>query len=448
MASPILWQNKEQTITLLDVPRSIAAAQSTNEFPCHDILLSSEPLQAPFPTNEPKSEKAKAKLKGNTVDDELHVEYQSLLEQALRDVRAEHQGDWCFPRPFTSASTNDIPAKKRHPNERIDANTLIGSRELPQDCVWGCLAAEPEHSEYTLEILPKLPGRSIRLGEGLAVQSAEYSFQKRRNIRSMQFYSDFPAALSIKKDDREFQIEHYIFRLPPRATAFFADCTNSKAFHEAVRQRAQDQDTRRHFDFILLDPPWPNRSVKRTHKTPGSTYNVVSTLDDVYDLIANTDLDMLMADDCLVGIWITNKPAVRDLVLGEDGIFDIWGLQLEQEWLWLKTTVSGEPVTPIDALWRKPYEVLLLGRKRRFQQQAPQPVERKVLLSVPDLHSRKPCLKELVEPLFFEDYRALEVFARHLVAGWWSWGDECVKFNWDGYWLDTSNEATLSKTIE
>ena len=29
MASPILWQNKAQTVTLLDVPRSIAAAQST-----------------------------------------------------------------------------------------------------------------------------------------------------------------------------------------------------------------------------------------------------------------------------------------------------------------------------------------------------------------------------------------------------------------------------------
>lgn len=164
------------------------------------------------------------------------------------------------------------------------------------------------------------------------------------------------------------------------------------------------------------------------------------TLWDIQNLLLEMDLDVLMADQSLVGVWTTNKPAMRDLVLGEGGLFDIWGVELEEEWIWLKTTTNGEPVTPLDSVWRKPYEVLLLGRRHRtYNAQTSERLHkfsRKVIISVPDLHSRKPCLKELVEPLMpdFPDYRALEVFARHLVAGWWSWGDECIKFNWEGFW--------------
>jgi N6-adenosine-specific RNA methylase IME4 len=197
------------------------------------------------------------------------------------------------------------------------------------------------------------------------------------------------------------------------------------------------------FDFLLLDPPWPNRSVKRTHKTAPSTYSTAESLEDIYQLLMGMDLDVLMAESCLVAMWITNKPAVRDLVLGENGIFDCWGVELVEEWVWLKTTVHGEPVTPIDSVWRKPYEVLLLGRKSKQYaapfEDAPRVhslISRKVLMSVPDLHSRKPCLKELIEPYIVDrnSYRALEIFARHLVAGWWSWGDECIKFNGKQYW--------------
>ena len=62
-----------------------------------------------------------------------------------------------------------------------------------------------------------------------------------------------------------------------------------------------------------------------------------------------------------------------------------------------------------------------------------------MIAAVPDVHSRKPCLKSLIEEAFeFKagEYRALEVFARGLVAGWWSWGDECLRFQWEGWWCE------------
>jgi len=234
----------------------------------------------------------------------------------------------------------------------------------------------------------------------------------------------------------------YRYRVPPNSSFMLSDCCDPQSFHHAIRAQAEELDTRKHFDLILLDPPWPNRSVRRTQKSDAA-YRILSTPAEVRKLLLEMDLDMLMAEDCLVAIWITNKSTVRELVLGQDGIFACWGFELVEEWIWLKTTIHGEPVTSLDGLWRKPYEVLLVGRKRKHA--VPSPSEeinghktpkRRVIISVPDLHSRKPCLKGLYESVLFNgtDYRALEVFARHLVAGWWSWGDECIKFNGEGYW--------------
>lgn len=155
-------------------------------------------------------------------------------------------------------------------------------------------------------------------------------------------------------------------------------------------------------------------------------------------------MDMLMGATCLVAVWITNKQAIRETVLGQNGLFETWGIDLIEEWLWLKTTVYGEPVSELSAVWRKPYEVLLVGRKRgHLLPCAAVPREElrsRVVISVPDLHSRKPCLKKLIEHFLPEQHRVLEVFARHLVSGWWSWGDECLKFNWQGFWKGDHNE--------
>lgn len=365
----------------MDVPSSISAAQGTAEKPCFDTLLSSEPLAFPFPSNEPRSAAARAKLRDNTIEETHHAEYSITLHRALEQVRQKHQGPWCLPR--ASAAPTRPPSKKRK--------------------------LEEEDSS------PKLP--------------AEEPFQANNSGDIVNFH--VPAVQEDGEVNRSY-------RVPPYSSFSLSDCSSSTSFLSSVRNQAQDASTRRHFDMILLDPPWPNRSVKRSHKTPGRSYQVTSTLDEVFQLIIGTDLDMLMAENCLIGIWITNKRAVRELVCGQDGIFAVWGVVLEEEWIWLKTTEQGEPVSGIDSLWRKPYEILLLGRKRPSTSfpLAEGVVKRRTIVSVPDLHSRKPCLKSLLEPMMPnpQNYRALEVFARHLISGWWSWGNECIKFNWSGYW--------------
>lgn len=418
--SPILWQNHDQTVTLLDIPRSIEAAQGTEKYPCSDHLLSCEALQVAFPSDQPKSDAAKAKLTNNTVDQKLHAEYDTTLKQALEDIERHYGGPWCYERPCVARGTK----RKRTSSEAgVDCGQTKADHgtDLPQIVLEkvvqgsGCVAV-----------------KTVKSGDDPTLSDCTCD----NDVGQDNFLTNCaeqPATCQVRHQD-----QNYIFRLPPRSSALLGDCSQPREFHRAVRAQASAHETPRHFDFILMDPPWPNRSVRRTHKTAGATYQTSPTMNTMYDLIAGMDLDMLMSDDCLVSIWTTNKQAVRDLILGEGGLFEQWGVELEEEWLWLKVTAKGEPVMPFDNVWRKPYEVLLIGRRHRPSNDVPEPTQvglkRRVLVGVPDLHSRKPCLKQLLESLLPDSPRVLEIFARHLMAGWWSWGNECIKFNWDGYW--------------
>ena len=429
MASSLLWQSPDRSVTLIDVPRSISAAQGdgTISSSCH--ILSTNPLQSPFASNEPKSASAKAKLQTTVEEDELHSRYQHLLQHALSEVNNNYTGDSCLPRRFVEQSSS--PTKKRRLDDSEGVLQSTDRTALPDHLLSDIArrsTGDPEAYEISMlsnadaESGTKHKSISSGLNEGVSFCNPHLN----------------TARLRIKPRDNT---EGFSFRIPPKASFYLGECTNPKPFRDAVRKQADQTGTRNTFDFILLDPPWPNRSIKRTHKTPGSTYATLPSVEDIGDMILNTHLDILMADECLVAVWFTNKPSIRDLVLGENGIFECWGIELVEEWLWLKTTVHGEPVTQLDGMWRKPYEMLLVGRRKNNNnvpkgESSLQDIKRRVVIGVPDLHSRKPCLKTLIEPMLPNpaDYRALEVFARHLVAGWWSWGDECIKFNWEGYW--------------
>lgn len=424
MTSPILWQNDEKTITLLDIPRSISAAQGTPDSPCNDILISSKPLEQPFPSQEPKTEKAKANLKDNTISEQLSAAYQNILQDVLHEIRKAHDQDWCLPRHTTTWGLGSSGKKRK-----LDQ---LSSSQDPESSNVHERSSNQQQKNNTAS-----PSREVSEQNNINPPTCEVCFngddQFQSNCRSSTTQCQISATGSKSINATE------AIRFPPQSSFYLGNLQDtSRAFHAAVRSQANSHDTRKHFDFVLMDPPWPNRSVKRSTKAnKGKGYSTADSLEGVQQLILGTDLDMLMAEDCLLGMWVTNRQTFRELVLGEDGIFAQWGVELVEEWIWLKTTTRGEPVSSIDSLWRKPYEVLLVGRKRRSDAlSGPLAPLRRVIVGVPDLHSRKPCLKELIEPMMAQKdaYRALEVFARHLVAGWVSWGNECTKFNAKSNW--------------
>ena len=110
----------------------------------------------------------------------------------------------------------------------------------------------------------------------------------------------------------------------------------------------------RKYDFIVLDPPWENRSAIRSHK-----YQWLSE----HDLL-QFPLPELCNDGCLVVVWVTNKIRFVDFV--RDILFPSWGVEVVAEWHWIKVTISGELVFDLESLHKKPYELLLLGRYQGF----------------------------------------------------------------------------------
>ena len=436
-SSSILHQNASATISLVDIPTSISLGQGCPV----GTLLSSCPPREPFViANEPKSAAAKAKAAGNTVDQARHAGLRQSIADGLREIR-EHHGprDWCLPRGEMLETAR--AGKKRKATDAGD------EADNGQDMHTG------NHSKQ-----PLLDVDHWRLGDqSTSFEQKELSpllLDKRRKMvydpRSIQGRvvsnaSDRTTELQISMTPQEQET----FYIPPKAAFLLADVRSSNLLGHTVASSATEPSCSPVppiFDFILLDPPWPNASAKRSR-----AYEGPRSLQATEGLLRCLELSKYMASRGLVGIWVTNKPRFRDLVLrrsdtddssisvaADRGLFEEWNVELIEEWIWIKTTTRGEPVTDLDSAWRKPYEVLLLGRRKDGDspdQPRPQ-VERRIIAGVPDLHSRKPSLKELIEPKLVDlkGHRALEIFARNLTAGWWAWGNEVLKFNWEGYW--------------
>ncbi|KAI1014740.1 hypothetical protein LB503_003791 [Fusarium chuoi] len=184
------------------------------------------------------------------------------------------------------------------------------------------------------------------------------------------------------------------------------------------------------FDLVVLDPPWPNRSARR--KT--DKYATVSNLKEMRNLLLHIPLASHLAPDGLVAVWVTNKHSIHDFLTSPTGLFAAWGLEFVTEWTWLKVAASGEPLYDIESTWRKPWEKLIIAK--RIGSQRPEALESKVIVAIPDIHSRKPNLRGLFQDVIGKEYLGLEIFARNLTAGWWAWGNEVMRFQQPEHWHD------------
>ncbi|MCJ1385596.1 hypothetical protein MMC17_008719 [Xylographa soralifera] len=405
----ILYQNEQKTVTLIDIPLSISLAQVLPGQPCDRRLLSTPPLEEPYPSTEPKSCAARARVMSRMGPAEDAYDYADFIQKGLQEIRDSHKASWCLPRKVRSVARS--PRKKR----RIeDADASIDHAVLVQ---------EPHLSVLEL---------SSQLTEA-CTKSCTYTISAEGCMISIQNATSRSAEISIPKPPA-------IFHIPPHSEMILSNIggRTSWAFkYEALRLYPTSTATASagQFDFILLDPPWQNRSVARS-----KSYKTIRDEDPLQLLYE--ELDQHIALNGLVGCWVTNKPEVRKAA---KNCFEAWNVNLVEEWVWIKITASGEPVYEVEGLWRKPYEVLLLGRKA-IPNEVSAPVNgnsaknlsRRLIAGVPDLHSRKPCLKDLIDPMMpnCREYRAIEIFARNMTTGWLAYGDEALKFNWDGHWTD------------
>ncbi|KAI1210883.1 MT-A70 family [Annulohypoxylon truncatum] len=342
----VLFESPDKSTVLIDIPRSIEEAQQLPGESIKRHIISSNPIETPWSTPEPKK-----KVLGQSVSPSAAIAELMILESvkaATQDVKHNYRGPWCLPRVLRDAS-----------NASHDGLNTEESHKRKQAC---------DSKEADMAPEPYIPHQSNYLLGTI-----------------------------------ESQRETFLANAPM-------------------------------FDLIVLDPPWPSRSVKRKR----NSYKIANDMRETKDLLTKIPVASHLKPDGLVAIWVTNKTAVSDVLLSPSGIFSEWGIEFIGEWVWLKITSSGNPVVDVEAQWRKPWERLLLGRKRGSTWQAPIPT--KVILGVPDVHSRKPNLKPLFQSMMPENYSGLEVFARNLTAGWWSWGDEVLYFQQRHHWVETMTD--------
>ncbi|KAL7270667.1 hypothetical protein RUND412_006622 [Rhizina undulata] len=369
--SPILYKSASGDVVLLDIPSSIS-------HPPSHALVSCSPLGAPYSLPEPKDPKTIF----NQELLEIHSRLREKLIQSFEDVRRNYSGAWCHPRVTCSSNPQDLNSElEYHANICMLQNAL--SLEDDDD-------ADPE----PLLLCPNS------------------TFTDISDLHSQIVASPHDCWITLTLS---YPAPPKIFHIPPKSSfllsPFLSSIENFKRYVHST------------LDFVLLDPPWPNRSAERSKNYwTLSRFSVNSLL--------RLPLDEVLKDGALVAVWITNKPKFRHFVL--EKAFPKWGLEEAGEWVWTKVTAKGEPIFDIESRMRKPYESLIFGRKRGGNGEI-RKVPGKVIFSVPDLHSRKPGIKELIEPHLPTPYKACEMFGRNLTEGWFTWGDEAIKWDWDGY---------------
>ena len=450
-SEPILYQSDDDKVFLIDVPTSIADAQNllhADEYAMSNVLLSCPPLAMPFSSTEPKSKAGVEKVKNHSRDLELHQLYSRLAQEGLSRLRSscDFQALFCLPRVVMlevheqgkkrkASSPAMQKMKSNNVNAKSDLDTESDSRKdsasSAEISILLCDLPNRTRLDYLKHVswevcpTPRSPTPNVDKQDEFQINNWDCSFHNK---------ADKSVRLSITDPTKPPRCPPFSFKIPPRSAFLLGDCDSPSAFRPAARAFTTTTPTHR-FNFILLDPPWPNRSAKRK-----ASYIVPNSSQSVTTLMLNMDLDMQILPGGFIAVWTTNKSACREHVLGPGGLFESWNVGLVEEWIWLKVTSGGEPVTQIDGVWRKPYEVLVIGQAPESSMVVAREageVVRRVIVGVPDLHSRKPGLKRVVERVLLkgvEEYTALEVFARYLVAGWFSWGDEVLKYNWDGHW--------------
>jgi N6-adenosine-specific RNA methylase IME4 len=394
MFTSVIYQNDSGTTTLLDLPASIETGQC---LPCNGPLravkrmLSTVPPEQPYVSLEPKGfKRAKLLEKIPRAEQEYHGELQALILAGLGSIEsALGKRQWLLPR-----------------------QTPISSRE-----------------EY-LQQVPRPKAAEASPEPPVVLSSISNNFSCIEDIADRVVSNPSGLCTSVVVDDQAYNI-------PPLSTFILSDVGRACSLATTFPNDALPKS----FDVIIMDPPWQNRSVRHAKTYRTSEHRSEQTFLCVLPILRSH-----LRADGLVGIWVTNKASIRQLVL--DSLHDE-GFQIYEEWVWIKVTAYGDPVTPLDGIWRRPYEMLLLFRRGRSHpcgtanasEQAkifswPTGVRRRMFVAVPNYHSQKPCLKEFIEPLLTDpsDYQALEIFARNLTAGWFGWGDEVLKFNCEGHW--------------
>ncbi|KAG0295447.1 Methyltransferase-like protein 4 [Linnemannia gamsii] len=352
--------------------------------------------------------------------------------------------------------------------QKATTRTYIAS--MQHDDFYGTCVDAPANEEFTLDLVKAQP----------TLQMLRHGFQststsRRRNQANDDTVVEFEE-IQIDSDNHQQLLEmtdvyetvvinqaprpafitfptegqpHYL--IPPLSAFVASDFDSIQGLRSIAAQRGG-------FDVIVMDPPWQNASVDRMgHYGTFDLYELFKIpIPDLLSPITSSN-GSKEGKGGVVAVWITNRAKIRKVVV--EKLFPAWGLELVAHWYWLKVTTHGEPVLSLENNHRRPYEGILVGKRKAPIPSIPSgavtgaeaaPTEtgqsRKLIVSVPSQHSRKPSIIGLLTEEYLQEAqttvssqetvhkipRRLELFARTLEEGVLSWGNEPFKYQYYG----------------
>lgn len=147
-------------------------------------------------------------------------------------------------------------------------------------------------------------------------------------------------------DGRLMTMNDNCFLIPPRCKFF-----NKKI--EDIETFLPLNETNK-FNFIVVDPPWKNRFIKRAKKNSSNKQGYWMMSDDE---IVKIPLENYIKKASIVVLWCTNSEthisAIKDKFLGK------WKLKLLSIWQWIKIDKNGELFCALDGN-KKPFELIFI----------------------------------------------------------------------------------------
>lgn len=207
---------------------------------------------------------------------------------------------------------------------------------------------------------------------------------KTENIKLMnEFYansSEFGAFIGENNLDhgKVISMNESFYLIPPNCKFFNKKIDDIESFlppNEANK-----------FDFIVLDPPWKNRYIKRVKRN--NAKQGYFTMSD--DEIIKIPLENYIKNSSIVVIWCTNSPSHIEAV--QQKFLAKWKLKLLSTWQWVKVDKRGELFCALDGN-KKPFELIFIATHRENGSYDRELENNFLIFSQPSsIHSHKPPL--------------------------------------------------------
>ena len=315
MPEHIIYSNDDHSTVLLDIPQSIQDAQC---FDCGN-LLSCEPLSLPWSTPEPASKDGQGNISNFASERDLHCTYADACAAALTSITPFYSArrSFCNPRKFISdaglkrkrSSIKDLRQQPDAKSQRSHQVSSESNRVVSNHEVGHFSADDPSTALRSLSIsgcwLPSSWPAASADGEDCP-DSSHANHEASVTHGCHLDLSEWASNVHLCSEHANPAESTYSFHVPPHCAFVLGSCEGTGTFQKVSRQFV----TQGRFGFVLLDPPWPNKSADRKR-----SYNTTMTVTSLRDLILDMDLDMHLNNEGVLAFWITNRASVRQAVM-------------------------------------------------------------------------------------------------------------------------------------